>query len=35
MKSLECDDIKHRDHDHFTRKYRDAAHQSCNIHYND
>ena len=29
------DDIKHRDHDHFTGKLRGASHQSCNINYKD
>ena len=30
---FKIDDIKHRDHCHFTGKYRGAAHQVCNINY--
>ena len=32
-KSFSTTDAKHRDHDHFTGKYRGAAHQGCNVNY--
>lgn len=32
-KQFKENDIKHRDHCHFTGKYRGAAHQSCNLNY--
>ena len=34
-KPFEADDVKHRDHCHFTGKYRGAAHQGCNVNYKD
>ena len=34
-KSFHPGNIKHRDHCHFTGRYRGVAHQSCNINYKD
>ncbi|XP_046753066.1 uncharacterized protein LOC124416187 [Diprion similis] len=32
-KPFTLEDVKHRDHCHFTRKYRGAAHRGCNLNY--
>lgn len=32
-KEFKVDDVKVRDHDHQTGKFRNAAHQNCNLNY--